>query len=266
MSSTGTPIDGAMKINSVIKALHILELFDAQNTELSLAQISKKMAMPKSTMLNFIRTLESEGYLLRNAASQNYRLGIKTMKLGYNMRSALSISHYAIPSMEFLCSQTNANIYLTTHVEGRVFYLEGIYSNRRTIKYSVAGKTLPMHVTASGKAMLSYMPSDQLEAILAKYPLTANTKHSITDREAFLREIGLCHDRGYAIDNEEETLGVRCLSKAIRDPSGYPVGALSISGSTLHMTDERCQSFIALLTEACALLADYTSMFPCLPI
>ena len=254
------------KIISVVKALRVLELFDSVNTEYSLTQISNHLMLPKSTLLNFMRTLESEGYICRNPVSQNYRLGIKLMRLGYNMRSTLTISHYAIPCMEDLCEQSKGNVYLTTYVDGMVLYLEGIYSNRRTTKYSVAGKTLPMHVTASGKAILSYLPAEQVDAIISKHPLVASTKYTITDPDELRREIKLCHDRGYAFDNQEETLGIRCIAIAIRDPSGNPVGALSISGPSMQMTDERRESFVSMLTDARATLADYTSMFPCCPI
>jgi len=253
------------KINSVIKSLRILELFNPVNTEYSLTQISKRLQIPKSTLLNFMRTLEGEGYICRNPISQNYRLGIKLMILGYNMRSTLTISHYAIPCMEDLCAQSKGNVYLTTYVDGILLYLEGIYSNRRTTKYSVAGKTLPMHVTASGKAIMSYMPAGQVDAIIRKHPLIASTKYTITDPDELRREIRRCHDQGYAFDNQEETLGIHCVAVAIRDPSGFPVGALSISGSSMQMTDERRESFVSMLTEARATLSDYTSMFPCCP-
>lgn len=266
MKKTNSENDSQTRIMSVIKAFRILELFDPVNNELSLTQISRQLNFPKSTLLNFMRTLEGEGYICRNPVSQNYRLGIKFMKLGYNMRSTLSIIHYAIPSMEDLCEQTKGNVYLTTHVDGTVLYLEGIYSNRRTTKYSVAGKTLPMHVTAAGKAMLSYMPLEQINSIIEKHPLAASTKNTITDRETLFQEIECSRKRGYAVDNEEETLGVRCLSMAIRDPAGYPVGALSISGSVLQMTEDRQEEFAAMLTEACAGLSGYSSMFPCCPL
>jgi DNA-binding IclR family transcriptional regulator len=254
------------KITSVIKALRILELFDPSNSELSLSQISKKLGWPKSTLSNFVRTLETEGYLSRNPLSQNYFLGIKLMELGYNMRSNLSIVHYAIPCMEDLCEQTRGNVYLTTHVDGSVLYLEGIYSNRRTTKYSIAGKLLPMHVTANGKAMLSYMPAEHVKAIIRKHSLVASTKNSITNEAALFQDIKQAHDRGYAIDNEEETLGVRCLGMAIRDRSGYPVGALSISGSIMNLTEDRYEQLASLLTEACTTLSSYATMFPYSPI
>lgn len=264
--SKGTSISDTTKITSVVKATHILELFTPSNSELSLSQISKLLGWPKSTLSNFLRTLESEGYLNRNPSSQNYRLGIKLMELGYNVRANLSIVHYAIPYMEDLCEQTHGNIYLTTHVDGLVLYLEGIYSNRRTTKYSIAGKILPMHVTASGKAMLSYLPLEQVEKIIQQHPLIASTKHSITDKDALMQNIQQAHELGYAVDNEEETLGIRCLSMAIRNSTGYPVGALSVSGPTIHITEDRYESLISLLTEACAALSAYTNMFPYAPI
>lgn len=266
MKNNASPNESPTKIMSVIKALRILELFDPVNNELSLTQISKQLNFPKSTLLNFMRTLEGEGYICRSPISQNYRLGIKFMKLGYNMRSTLSIIHYAIPCMEDLCEQTKGNIYLTTHVDGMVLYLEGIYSNRRTTKYSIAGKTLPMHVTAAGKAMLSYMPPKQVDAIIDKHPLTASTRNTITDKDTLCHEIEHFRELGYAMDNEEETLGVRCLSMAIRDPEGYPVGALSISGPVFLMAEDKHENFVAMLTDACAGLAGYTSMFPCCPL
>lgn len=254
------------RISSVSKAIRILELFDPVRKELSLAQISKLLGWPKSTLSNFLRTLEAEGYLSRTPSSQNYQLGIRLMELGYNVRANLSIVHYAIPYMEDLCEQTRGNIYLTTHVDGSVLYLEGIYSNRRTTKYSIAGKILPMHVTASGKAMLSYLPEAEVETILGRHPLIASTKHSITDKDTLRKNIREAHDKGYAFDNEEETLGIRCLSMAIRNPSGYPVGALSISGPVMHISEDRYDSLVALLTEACASLSAYTDMFPFSPV
>lgn len=266
MKENNVSNDSQPRIMSLIKAFRILELFDPNTTELSLTQISRQLGIPKSTLLNFVRTLEGEGYLTKNHASQNYQLGIKFMKLGYNVRSTLPVIPYALPLMEDLCDQTKSNIYLTTHVDGIVLYLEGLYSNRRTTKYSIAGKTLPMHVTASGKCMLSYLPDGEFTRILEKYPLSASTRYTITDRTLLCEEIARTRELGYALDNEEETLGVRCLSMAVRDPNGYPVGALSISSSVLQMTDEHCHSYIPLLNEACISLARYASMFPYCPL
>jgi len=259
-------LNAPKKISSVVKAFRILELFDPTNSELSLSQISKKLGWPKSTLFNYLHTLETEGYLIRNPLSQNYSLGIKLMELGYNMRFNLSIVHYAIPCMEYLCEQTRANVYLTTHVDGSVLYLEGIYSNRRTTKYSIAGKRLPMHVTASGKAMLSYMPEEHVKEIIRRHPLKPSTKNSITSETALLENLRQARERGYSIDNEEETLGLRCVGMAIRNGSGYPVGALSISGSVMNITEDRFETLASLLNEACTTLSSYASLFPFSPI
>jgi DNA-binding IclR family transcriptional regulator len=258
-SSTGEPL---WKVNSVIKALKILELFTPANSELSLAQIGKMMDTPKSTLLNLLKTLESECYLYKVRNSQNYRLGFKLIELGYNMRSTLSIVPYAIPYMEDLQQLTGSNIYLTSHINGRVMYLEGVYNSRRASKYSIVGKTLPMHCTSSGKAMLSYMSEQQILEIIEKNGLSMSTPNTISDQKILFNELHTSRERGYAVDNEEETLGIRCVAIAVLDSSGYPVGALSISGSAMLLSDECIQNFLKPLSDSCLALSEYASYWP----
>jgi hypothetical protein len=90
------------RVNSVAKALQILECFSPQQAELNLTQLSRMLKMPKSTLLNMIRTLEDAGYLFKACNSQNYRLGFKLMELSYNVRASLPVVQYAAPFMEEL--------------------------------------------------------------------------------------------------------------------------------------------------------------------
>ena len=177
------------KVSSVGKALSILDCFSISRPELSLAQISTELGIPKSTALNQIRTLEDRGFLYRVANTANYRLGYKIMQLNYCVHSSLPIVQYAMPIMEELKNRTHCNVYLTSHIDGRVFYLEGMYYNKRTIAYSDSGKTLPMHCTGSGKAMLSYMPDAQVQAVIDRWGLPEvccpDRKDTVTDRALY---------------------------------------------------------------------------------
>lgn len=101
-----------------------------------------------------------------------------------------------------------------------MFYLECVYPSRRSVSYSVSGKTLPMHCTGCGKAMLSQMPTDQVEAIIQKHGLPSFTQNTITDHDALMEQLAVCRRRGYALDNEEETMGVKCVAMAIRTSPG----------------------------------------------
>lgn len=250
------------RVRSVIKALHILELFTPTQTELSLAQLSRLTDMPKSTLLNMLKTLESEGYLLHLQKTQTYRLGYKTLQLGYSVRSSMPIIQYAIPFMEDLMSKTHETVYLTTHVNGQVFYLDGVYYSRRFGKYSITGKTLPLHCTGCGKAMLSYMTREETESIIRRWGLRRFTPNTITDPEALFSEIAATRERGYAIDTEEETLGVRCVATAIRNTQGRPVGAVSIQGTTMSMTDERIAECARLTASVSTILSEHAHLFP----
>ncbi len=254
--------DIGAQVNSVKKALGILECFTATQRELTLSQISRQLSLPKSTALNLIRTLAANGYLLHTANSQTYQLGYNVMTLSYNLRTSMPIIQYAMPFLEELQVKTGENIYLTSHVEGKVLYLEGIYPSIRIGNYSVAGKRLPLHCTGCGKAMLAYLPEAELESILQRCGLPAVTPYTITTREQLDKELARIRVRGYALDNEEETLGVKCVAVAIRDSSGYPCGAISISGTTISMRDELLEDYAKMIARVCSVLIANAHQLP----
>lgn len=249
-------------VGSVTKALRILDCFTPSQPRLSLAKISQQLKLPKSTTLNLIRTLEQGGLLLRAPGEQNYQLGYKLMELSYCLRSSLPIIHYAIPFLEELQVKTGEIIYLTTHLNGRVLYLEAMYPSIRIGNYSVAGKTLPMYCTGCGKAMLAYLPAEEVEEIIDKWGFQKFTPNTITDRDSLYEELDRIRKRGYAIDTEEESPGVKCVSIPVRNSEGYPTGALSISGSLMSMKDELLEEHAKNLSRVCNSLAPYADLFP----
>jgi DNA-binding IclR family transcriptional regulator len=168
--------------------------------------------------------------------------------------------------MEELLAASGEIIYLTTYIDGYVFFLQCLYPSRRSVNYSVAGKKLPMHCTSSGKAMLSYMPAEQVEEIIRIRGLPAITPNTITDPVRFRHELDLCNQRRYAIDTEEESLGVRCVATAICNKKGEVAGALSISGSVISMTEERINTFARLLLNASHALTSYADLFPAIQL
>lgn len=250
------------KTNSVGKAIAILESFTPQTPMLSLTQLSTMLNIPKTTLVSTLHVLEDYGYVYKVKGTKNYHLGFKVMELSYNMQSTLSIIQYAQPLMESLQLQTNEIIYLTSHINGRVFYLECVYPSHRVISYSVSGRTLPMHCTGCGKAMLAYLPETQVREIVHQWGLMRFTDNTITEEETLLEELRSIRDRGYAIDNEEETYNVRCIAMPICNPDGQAVGALSISGSKVSMTDEAISRYSEPLAAMCNALSQHAQLFP----
>ena len=252
----------AWRVKSVIKALNVLDLFSPNQPELSLAQMAQTMDMPKSTLLNLLKTLEGEGYLLHGRDTQTYRLGFRALQLGYNVRSSMAIIQYAIPFMEDLLARTGETVYLTSHVHGQVLYLDGAYNSRRFGKYSITGKTLPMHCTGCGKAMLSQMTEEEVRRVIDRWGLKRFTPNTITELDELLDQLALSRERGYAIDNEEETLGVRCVATAIRNTDGCPVGAISIQGTMMSMTEDCIREYAGLIASVSTILSENAHLFP----
>jgi len=246
----------------VLKALDVLHCFEMGSADLSLAQISRQLQMPKSTLLNLIKTLESEGYLYKVENTQNYRLGLKILELAFQLRSSMPVIQYALPFIEDIQVATEENVYLTTHRNGRVLYLESAIPNKSRIKYSISGKVLPMHCTSCGRAMLSCMKDEEVKAIIEYWGLAPSTPNSISDSDSLFLELEKIRKRGYAQEKEEETLGISCVSIAIRNSQSHPVGAISVSGAVLSMTEEKVQLSIQLLSRACAMLSEWANLFP----
>lgn len=248
-------------LNSVLKALNILELFNSVDHPLNLKEISETLNYPKSSCLNLIKTLESQGYITKINNTLSYRLGFKVLELGYKFRTSMPVIQYSLPVLEELQNQTHEIIYLTTHVNGRVLYLEGMYPGKRMMNYSVSGKTLPIHCTGCGKAMLAYLPEDEINYIIDKIGIPAVTKNTICTKDAMLKELEGIRKRGYSIDLEEESPGVKCIAMPILSSSGYPVAALSISGTIVSMKDEYFERYSELLSHACNSLAKHFNGF-----
>lgn len=250
------------QVKSVAKAIHILSCFTPSEPELGLVDISRKLNIPKSTALNLLRTLEEYGYLIKTYPSMNYRLGYSIMQLNYCTQMSMPVVRFSLPFLEDLQIKTGKTIYLTTHINGKVLYLEVAHQNRRMFSYSISGKTLHMHCTGCGKAMLAFLPEEEIRSIIKLHGIPAFTPNTITNEEALYRELAEIRKRGYSTDHEEETLGVRCIAAPILNAQGYPTAALSISGTALSMEEMHVIEYADTLLSTCRALANNANEFP----
>ncbi len=250
------------QVKSLAKAIQILSCFTPSEPELSLADISRKLAFPKSTTLNTLRTLEAYGYIRRTYPSLNYRLGYAIMGLNYCTQMSMPVVRLSLPFLEDLQLKTGKTIYLTTHIKGKVLYLDVAHQNRRMATASISGKTLHMHCTGCGKAMLAYLPSEEVEQIIDTYGLPTFTPNTISSKEGLLQELREIRSRGFATDSEEETLGVRCIAAPICNAQGYPTAAISVSGAALSMQPEQLLEYADVLLNTCHALSNNANEFP----
>lgn len=236
-------------IQSVERALKILDLFDERNRELTITEISKRMNLHKSTVHSLLKTLKSQRYIAQNEENEKYLLGLKLFERGNMVVSHLDLRTVARKHLEWLSSTTN----LTTHLvildgqEG--LYVDKVEGSGVTVIYSRIGRRVPIHTSAIGKSLVATKTDEELNRLLEGYQYTKQTEKSIRSKEEFLSEIEQARIAGYSMDNEENEPGIVCFAVPIKDYSSKVIAAVSMSMPASKLNDEIKKYYVGLLKE-----------------
>ena len=231
-------------IQSVVNALNLLEQFIRSEGELGVTELSKRLGLHKNNVFRLLATLESKGYIEQNKATENYRLGVKSLELGQTYIHQMGLVHHAHPIMEELVKKCQENVYLGV-VQGKVVvYLDMVEANQVVRVASRIGQQLPIHCSSIGKVQIAFMSESEFERLKLKDTLKSYTPNTITDYETLKKHLEGIRKVGYAIDNGEYDEGVRCVAVPIRDYTRQIVAGLSMSGPVFRMTDEHLKKLI----------------------
>ncbi|BCR06126.1 IclR family transcriptional regulator [Desulfuromonas versatilis] len=238
-------------IQAVSHALDLLEQFHGDVDELGVTELSKRLKLHKNNVFRLLATLESRGYIEQNKATENYRLGLKSLELGQTFIKQMGLLRQAKPILDRLVGECNETSYVAIFKEGHIVYLDVVETDLTVRVVSRVGSRLPAHCTAAGKVHLANLSDEELEATLPRGELKAFTSSTFTDRAKLKQELKKVADQGYAIDDEELDPGVRCVAAPIRDYTRRIVGAVSISGPSMRFSDERIEKeLIPLVLQA----------------
>jgi DNA-binding IclR family transcriptional regulator len=201
------------------------------------------MELPKSTVAGLVSTLEKNGYLEQNPENRKYRLGFKLAERAGVLLGQFDLRQVAAPVLAWLRDDCQESVNLAVRDGAYMVYIERMHGSNMLGMRSEIGKREKLHSTALGKALLAHMPGDERQNLIEGYEFLALTPHTITDRAAFTAELEETRRRGYAIDDQENELGGRCVAAAVSDYRGRAVAAISISVPLQRMPDERIDAF-----------------------
>jgi len=225
-------------IQSVTNALNLLEEFKGNRDELGVTELSKRLHLHKNNVFRLLATLESKGYIEQNKATENYRLGVKSLELGQTFIKQLGLVRQAKPFMKEIVDKCNEMAYIGAIRQNSVVYLD-VEEASQTVKVaSRVGWRIPIHCTAIGKAQIAFASEEELEKLGILDHMERFTPNTIVDKGEFIKHLKEVAKRGYALDNEEYNLGVKCVGAPLRDYTGRVVGGISVSGPSFRMTDE----------------------------
>lgn len=228
------------QIRSVAKALTILNLLAANNKAMSLAQISGKMKMAKSTIHGLLSTMRDFGYIEQSVFDGNYMLGTSLFEIGSKVANNWDVRKIAAPFIQKLVDTTNETVHLVILDKGEVLYIDKHESTRSSFRIvSEIGSRLPTHCTGVGKVLLAYLPPREVKHIIATKGMPRYTKNTITDLAKLELELEKIRMNGYGEDNEEIMDSLRCVAAPIWNHDCKVCAAISISVPCLRMDDDR---------------------------
>ncbi len=232
------------KIQSVARALNIVDILSSNSDGMSLAQISEKMELPKSTVYGLLATLRDFNYVSQDNESGYYLLGTRLFELGNQVARNWDIKDVAFPIMRKLNKQFGETVHLGAEDNGDMLYLEKLESDSLLDISSGVGLRLPMHCSGLGKVLLAEKSPAELKRYIIQKGLTPLTKRTITTQKELEKELARVRKQGYAIDDGEIMEGLRCVGAPIQDANGKVRYAISVSGHIKNMYGKRLDNII----------------------
>jgi len=201
----------------------------------ALKTLAQATRLHPSTAHRILTALVSAG-MVERVEQGSYRLGIRLLELGNLVKARISVREQALPFMRHLHSATGEAVNLSVRRDDEIVYVERTSSGRALMRVvNIVGARAPLHITAVGKLFLTAEDARELKAYAGRTGLPAYTKNSLTSIGALDKELDKVRRQGFAHDNEEAEIGVRCIGAGIRDDSGALVAGLSVSAPTERM-------------------------------
>lgn len=228
------------------KALSILEIIGDNNEAMTINQIARLSEIPLSSLYRVMNTLTALGFVNKDPTTRTYSLGLKLLYLGNQVKRQLPIIKIVRPFLERLTEETGETSNLVIEERGEAIYVERVDSPNPLRITHMIGRKAPLHATGVGKCLLAWKDTQEVIRIINKYGMPRLTQYTISNLNDLLEELQRVRERGYASDMEECEIGIRCVSAPIFLGEEV-IAAISISGPSIRLTEERIASYASLV-------------------
>lgn len=235
-------------LSSVGAALRLLKVFSAEEPELGITELSKRLGVAKSTTHRLAATLVAEGFLEQNPHGGKYRLGLLLFAMGTLVRRRMNVAEEAAPLLHALGEQSGETVHLAVLHGSEILYLRNIESRHAIRPRSYLGVRKPAFCTSEGRALLAFSPPP-VRADILRLPLEARTASTITDKARLTHLLEKVYSAGCAMDDEESEEGMRGVAAPIFDASGAVIAAVGLAIPTSRFPKTKTAQFTAMVKE-----------------
>ena len=236
------------KPNNLVQTIErVSSLFDmvGQNPQgISIRDLSAKLRLPKGTIHRLLSSLAYFGYVRQDPKTRNYFLGLKLVELGNLLLSQLDLRKEAEPFLRDLAERTKETVHMVFLDRNEIVYIDKVETDHTPGGLRMAsrvGLRNPAHSCAVGKVLLSHLSEDELNHIIEEKGLPKRTENTMTDPIRLKEQLKSVRIQGYAIDDEENERGIRCVAAPIYNETAKVVAAISISGPAFRVTKKVIQ-------------------------
>jgi IclR family transcriptional regulator, KDG regulon repressor len=234
-------------VQTIERVSLILDMVGRSPKGASIKDLSMGLDLPKGTIHRLLSSLSYFGYIRQDTETKNYFLGLKLMELGVLLKDQLDLGKVAEPILRSLAEKTGETAHMVIIDMGEIVYIAKTEAPQTTGSLKMVsrmGSRNPPHSCAVGKVLISHFSEEELEHHIGERGLLQRTANTIVDPNVLRRHLNIVKKQGFAIDDEENELGIRCVAAPVFDGKGRPVAAISISGPALRVTREKIRDVL----------------------
>ena len=250
------------QVQSLTRSLVLLEILSEHDGGLSLTELARIGELPTSTTHRLLTTMENRRFVRFNRSTNLWSIGVQSFVVGNAFARSRNFVPLAKIFMRYLMDQSGETVNLATQDQEEIVYLAQVECREMMRAFVRPGSRAPLHCSAVGKAILAALPDADRNRLTSPRETGNGTGKSIFTPE-FMRSLEDTRRRGYALDDEEQSVGMRCVASVIYDENGGPLAAISVSGPTARITDERIPALGQLVAQTCKdITADFGGRLP----
>ncbi|QTF92681.1 IclR family transcriptional regulator C-terminal domain-containing protein [Halomonas sp. BM-2019] len=237
---------------SLVRGLNLLERLSASPGGLALSELAEQADLAPSTTHRLLQALQGQGFVTQDSELGVWRIDVKTFRIGNSFLEARDFVGTSRPFLRRLTTLTGETANLGIRDGGTAVFLAQSESPQMMRMITRIGSRAPLHASGIGKALMAWLPEDELERILAEQGLSRVTENTLHTPEALREGLAEIRRQGFACDREEHAIGLHCVAACLHDEHGIPLAAISVSGPVARIPEARLLELGALVRDTAA--------------